>query len=304
MKHSMKQLLLIASICLFVCEPMKAVCSVETLFFASESGVADTIGYQTLELALRAELQKPCVSSHANDYMKSLPYQHYKSYIYTHPEAIKQMFQCFLFKESPNGLYGYLIDDIIRNKYPEAPSIRDLVAHTASRDDELVAINDYQQIVCRFINRESEEGAVRMEVNDESNRLREQENRKAWREANAYRRTITDSVFLKTETTMSDQAVDYVTPTGWNMDYAYNQVVYLEALRRIKKHLFVEENQLVLRLQSGAEINMSEDLFEYIAGYVIDQWNEWLRKGRVVIEKNREGFYDIVPPKDRRKDRQ
>lgn len=130
---------------------------------------------------------------------------------------------------------------------------------------------------------------------NETDSIREQEHKKAWEEANEYRKTITDSVFLETRVPMSDQAIDYLTPTGWNKEYAHNQVVYLGALERVKKHLSVKNNQFILPLKSGAEINIAEDLFQYIAGFVINKWNEWIRKGIVVIEKTDEGYYDIVP---------
>lgn len=133
--------------------------------------------------------------------------------------------------------------------------------------------------------------------NHEADSLREQKHKKAWEEAHKYRATITDSVFLKTTVPMSDQAIDYLTLTGWNMDYAYNQVVYLAALERAKKHLAVKNNQLILNLKSGAEINVSDDLFQYIAEFVISNWNELIRKGIVEIEKTDKGYYDIVPPK-------
>lgn len=148
-----------------------------------------------------------------------------------------------------------------------------------------------------YLKLERKKGKKVTSENDEADSLREQEHKKAWREAHKYRAIITDSVFLKTTVPMSDQATNYLTPTGWNMDYAYNQVVYLEALERAKKHLAVKNNQLILSLKSGAEINVSDNLFQYIARYVISNWNELIRKGMVKIEKTDKGYYDIVPPK-------
>lgn len=97
--------------------------------------------------------------------------------------------------------------------------------------------------------------------------------------------------FLKTKGQMSDQAIDYLTPDGWNNDFAYNQVVYLQALKRAKKHLSVDGNQLVCALKSGAEINIAEDLYVYIID-LFAEWNRWIDMGRVEII-NINGVYDI-----------
>lgn len=259
--------------------------------------ITDTIEYQKLENALHEELQKFNINSHSKDYMTSTAYLNYKSYIYAHHEYINLTFQSFLFEESPKGLYGYLIDDIIRKKYSKAPSIRDFVKHTDNKDDEKFAINDYQKKIWRLMNLERKKGEEVTSADDETDSLREQEHKKAWEGANKYRATITDSVYLNATVPMSDQAIAYLTPTGWNMDYAYNQVVYLKALERAKTHLVIKQNQLILNLKSGAEINISDDLFQYIAGFVVSNWNELIRKGIVEIEKTDKGYYDIVPPK-------
>lgn len=109
-------------------------------------GELNTVEYKKLEEALWLELQKPNLSSRSEDYMKSVAYQNYRDYIYENPDYINLMFRGFLFKESPKGLYGYLIDDIIKNKYPQVPSIRESVEKTDNRDDELFAILQWKKM--------------------------------------------------------------------------------------------------------------------------------------------------------------
>ena len=87
--------------------------------------------------------------------------------------------------------------------------------------------------------------------------------------------------------------------TGLNEDRAYNQTVYLIAVDRAKKFLSVENDQLVLNLKSGAEINIAEDLFQYITG-LFDDWNKWVKEGKSKIIKTEEGYYDIEPTTQKR----
>ena len=82
-------------------------------------------------------------------------------------------------------------------------------------------------------------------------------------------------------------------------DRAYNQTVYVIAIDRAKKFLSVENNQLVLNLKSGAEINIAEDLFQYIVG-LFNDWNKWVKEGRCKIVKNEEGYYDIETIRQKR----
>ncbi len=108
-------------------------------------------------------------------------------------------------------------------------------------------------------------------VDEEENREIRLEHAKAWEEAGKF--TFSDTDFLQTKQPMSDDAIapyDYHTERVG--DKAYNQVVYVKALERVKKHLVVEENKLVVPLCSGAPVYMAEDLFSYIVG-VIDDWN-------------------------------
>ena len=82
-------------------------------------------------------------------------------------------------------------------------------------------------------------------------------------------------------------------------DRAYNQTVYVIAIDRAKKFLSVENNQLVLNLKSGAEINIAEDLLQYIVG-LFNDWNKWVKEGRCKIVKNEEGYYDIETIRQKR----
>lgn len=96
---------------------------------------------------------------------------------------------------------------------------------------------------------------------------------------------------------MSDDAIaPYDYHTGLVGDKAYNNVVYMKALERVKKHLSVVDGQLVSKLQSGAEIKIAEDLYQFILN-VIDSWNQWIKEGRFKIIKTEEGYYDIEPVK-------
>lgn len=108
-------------------------------------------------------------------------------------------------------------------------------------------------------------------------------NKEAWREAVKVRDSITDSVFLKTKQPMSDDAIaPYNYQTGLIEDRAYNQVVYIKAIKRAKKHLTVKNGLFVCDLKAGIDINISEDLYEYIMNFIavllkskIALWNIW-----------------------------
>lgn len=121
------------------------------------------------------------------------------------------------------------------------------------------------------------------------------ENKKAWAEARKLRACITDATFLKTKRPMSDDAIGpYNYHTGFVEDRAYNQTVYLIAIDRVQKHLSAENNQLVINLKSGAEINIAEDLFQYITNLFIN-WNKGIKEGKYKIVKNSEGYHGIEP---------
>lgn len=110
---------------------------------------------------------------------------------------------------------------------------------------------------------------------------------------------LTENDFLKTKQIMSDDAIaPYDYKTGLVGDKAYNIKVYLSALQRVKKNLSVINNLLVINVKVGKELNISEDLFEYISN-VISLWNNWIQGGRFSIVKFGENYYDIKPtPQD------
>lgn len=121
------------------------------------------------------------------------------------------------------------------------------------------------------------------------------ENKKAWKEATKVRECLTDSVFLKTKRIMSDDAIaPYNYETGLVEDRAYNQVVYIKALERAKKHLSVKNGLFVCDLKAGKDINISEDLYEYIMD-LFSEWNLGLKEGRYKIVQSEATGYDILP---------
>lgn len=120
-------------------------------------------------------------------------------------------------------------------------------------------------------------------------------NKEAWREAVKVRDSITDSVFLKTKQPMSDDAIaPYNYQTGLIEDRAYNQVVYIKAIERAKKHLTVKNGLFVCDLKAGIDINISEDLYEYIMN-LFSEWNLGLKEGRYKIVKSEATGYDVLP---------
>lgn len=110
----------------------------------------------------------------------------------------------------------------------------------------------------------------------------------AWEKANKYKASITDTTFLQTKEKMSDIAID-----PFNPNYAYNQVVYLKALERAKKHLLVRDNQFIYSIDSGKDILISEDLYQYIIK-VFKDWNKGIKEKQYKIIKTDDG-YDIEP---------
>ena len=107
-----------------------------------------------------------------------------------------------------------------------------------------------------------------------------------------------DTVFLKTKQPMSAKAIDIIDyETGLVGDNAYNRKVYMYAVERLKKNSYIKNNQVYTSVKSGAEINMSEDLFDYLINVLFKDWNTALKEGRyeVVIEEN--GFFYMAPMK-------
>lgn len=174
----------------------------------------DTAEYKIMEENLKGELQKPNFSSHAIDYMRSDAYKKYKSYICKHPEYINLMFQSFLFQESVKGLYGHLIDDIVKYRYPEAPSIWIMATKENHKDSETTAVLKYQKCIRLLINeeknkKENSTDSISVSLNQPDSKLLREE-------AYQYRATITDSTFLKTKGIMSNKAIDLLVSGGWN----------------------------------------------------------------------------------------
>lgn len=116
-----------------------------------------------------------------------------------------------------------------------------------------------------------------------------------WKEASKLHPYFTDQDFLMTKQPMSDDAIaPYDYHTGLVGDRAFNQIVYIKAVERAKKHLTAQNNQLILNLKSGIEIRISEDLFEFIMD-LFNDWNRWIEEGRFKIIQTDEGYYDISP---------
>jgi len=140
--------------------------------------------------------------------------------------------------------------------------------------------------------RNQSQGAL-IGINEKEEAKIKAENKEAWEKIKDLR--FTDSDFLQTKEPMSDNAIaphDY--HTGLVGNRAYNQRVYLLAIERVRQHLSVENNQLKVNLKSGAEINVAEDLFEYIRDILIKDWNKWVKEGTYEIIKNDNGYYDIL----------
>lgn len=117
-------------------------------------GNLDTVTYNRLEFVLRQELDKPNFSSRAKDYMKSDAYKAYKTYLCNNPDYINLMFQGFLFTEPSAGLCGWLVDDIVKSRYPTAPSLVEMTAGTDNKDDEMFAKLKYQKAIWLLMNKE------------------------------------------------------------------------------------------------------------------------------------------------------
>ena len=117
-------------------------------------GDLDTATYSKLESALCEEIAKPNFSSRAEDYMKLDTYKRYKAYLCENADYINLMFQGFLFTEPATGLCGFLVDDIVRSRYPTAPSIRVMTLKIDNQDDEMFAKLKYQKAIWRLMNKE------------------------------------------------------------------------------------------------------------------------------------------------------
>ena len=140
---------------------------------------------------------------------------------------------------------------------------------------------------------ENEEVELSYDPMVEENKAEQERSKKAWEEAYEYTETITDTTFLKTRGTMSQLAIHPFKGDGYNEDYEFNNIVYMAALERAKKHLSVKDNQFVFNAKSGAEINITEDLYQFITDLFVD-WNTWVKQGKLFkIIKTEEGYYDL-----------
>lgn len=142
-------------------------------------------------------------------------------------------------------------------------------------------------------NKKKEEISYVGGVDDKRNEEIDSINRQTWIKVREI--IFSDNEFLKTKQPMSNDAIaPYDYHTGLVGDKAYNQIVYLKALERVKKQFSVIDNQLVIEIKSGKEINISEDLYKYIVN-LIASWNKGIRDGQYKIIKTAQGYYDISP---------
>ena len=126
-----------------------------------------------------------------------------------------------------------------------------------------------------------------------------------WKEVIAYRNKITDTDYLEIPGGMSDMAI-YVWKEGRNGGineaFPMNQMKLEIAIDRAKKHLVYKDNRLTLKLESGKDINVSEDLFKYVRDSVFYKtWNNSISQGIFKVVKNEDGpGYDITPVRKKR----
>lgn len=98
-------------------------------------------------------------------------------------------------------------------------------------------------------------------------------------EARKLLQTIEDSDFLQTTEPMSEKLLEMDHPAIMLKEKrAYNGVIYYKALERVRKHSYVKDNQTYTTLKFGAEVNMSEDLFDFITNFLYGKWNEMVKK--------------------------
>lgn len=114
--------------------------------------------------------------------------------------------------------------------------------------------------------------------------------------------SFTDTDFLKTKQPMSSRVIDPIDDeTGLVGDNAYNRKVYMYAVERLKKNAYIKDNQVYVSVKTGAEINMAEDLFDYLTNVLVKEWNIALKEGRYkVITEEKGGFY-MMPVQQQKK---
>ena len=115
-----------------------------------------------------------------------------------------------------------------------------------------------------------------------------------WKEAREFKKTLTDTTFLKTKGMMSYAAIDVMNANGFNPHYAYNQVVYLKALDRARKKISIKNGHVIFPCQRGKDLNISDDLFLFIQS-LFKEWNQWLDTGKYQLVKDEEGLYTVEP---------
>ena len=115
-----------------------------------------------------------------------------------------------------------------------------------------------------------------------------------WKEAREFKKTLTDTIFLKTKGMMSYAAIDAMNANGFNPHYAYNQVVYLKALDRARKKISIKNGHVIFPCQRGKDLNISDDLFLFIQS-LFKEWNQWLDTGKHQLVKDEDGLYTVEP---------
>ncbi|MCS3209261.1 TonB family protein [Bacteroides stercoris] len=123
-----------------------------------------------------------------------------------------------------------------------------------------------------------------------------------WKEAKEFKKTLTDTTFLKTKGMMSYAAIDVMNANGFNPHYAYNQVVYLKALDRARKKISIKNGHVIFPCQRGKDLNISDNLFLFIQS-LFKEWNQWLDTGKYQLVKDEDGLYTVEPLSEK-KDKQ
>lgn len=123
-----------------------------------------------------------------------------------------------------------------------------------------------------------------------------------WKEAKEFKKTLTDTTFLKTKGMMSYAAIDVMNANGFNPHYAYNQVVYLKALGRARKKISIKNGHVIFPCQRGKDLNISDNLFLFIQS-LFKEWNQWLDTGKYQLVKDEDGLYTVEPLSEK-KDKQ
>lgn len=104
---------------------------------------------------------------------------------------------------------------------------------------------------------------------------------------------FTDTTFLKTTEPLDFEDLSIVDMrTGLMGNRLYNMKNYSLACDRVCRNLRVESGQLVIAAQSGIELYMSEELYQFI-GKLVDMWNKDIRSGYLEIVDFEGGGYHV-----------